>query len=83
MTAESPPRAKKRKSGSAAEAPPVKKRKRAFDSYDDFLNIITKLGNDYESALFSCFDYDDEYGITCTVSSMDPKLKGPFSSKSQ
>ena len=48
------------------QQPPRKKRKRLKTEYSEFADIITKLGNDYDPLLFSCFVYVQGEGLTCT-----------------
>ena len=70
----------------APVAPPAaKKRKRTWSTYDDFIDIIQRLGNDYNPLIFGCFDYDMDTGVTCSVCCAQhpvyKKLTGPFSAK--
>ena len=39
------------------EPPPKRPRKRKHTEYDKCIEIITKLGNDYDPSLFACFTY--------------------------
>ena len=58
-------------------APQKKKYKRARNSYEDFLQIISKLGKDLGSDHFECLVYNAEgAGVTCTVCCSDATLKG-------
>ena len=46
--------------------PASKKRKMMWATYDEFIDIIQRLGNDYDPLLFGCLDYDAEKGVTCS-----------------
>ena len=63
----------------SSQQPPRKKRKRKGDSYEDFVNVIQKLGHDYDPRLFTCLKYTQITGVTCNSCCADEKLKGPFS----
>ena len=64
--------------------PPNKKRKRTWNTYDEFIQIITKLGKQYPSELFACLEFDTYgvgTGVTCNICCADKKLKGPFTQR--
>ena len=63
--------------------PPKKRqkfdRKRKFDKYEEFVEIIIKLGKDYDPRLFACLEYRKTKNNTiCTSCNEDKALKGPF-----
>ena len=61
------------------QPPRKRKRKRKGDSYEEFINVIQKLGHDYDPLLFTCLKYQDNKGVTCDSCCEDDKLKGSFS----
>eukprot|EP00483_Globobulimina_turgida_P012914 UN12938 len=58
---------------------PKKKRKRSHKSYAKFIDIITKLGKDYDPSLFVCLIWS-QIGVTCSICCADTNLKGFFTS---
>eukprot|EP01084_Bolivina_argentea_P260210 439356_1 len=57
--------------------PPKKKRKRTWTENTDFVDIITKLGNQYDASLFVCIQYTTK-GLVCDTCNSDKTLKGWF-----
>ncbi len=57
--------------------PPKKKRKRTWTENTDFVDIITKLGNQYDPSLFVCIQYTTT-GLVCDTCNSDKTLKGWF-----
>ena len=58
--------------------PPRKKRKRTYTENEDFIKIISKLGNKLDPQLIACLKYVDEEGVICDACCADKQLKGPF-----